>query len=278
MTWTNDSKMEIAQMCANNDIFGLISKLEEILPNFDTSTKNGNGYHIIKFKDWLHDWIDNPMECKLNSKLLVKGNGKLPFYSFSTLPIVTCMGSGDCENWCYSFKAWRYPSAFVRQCQNTLLMHNFARIKKEMLKLNARVKPNTEFRLYVDGDFNTRQDLINWMDLLKECNNMNAYGYSKSFPLFLELADENYFFPDNYTLNLSNGGRYDFLTDRMKDLSITRGEFCAVKVNKGETLRSKFPNKKVFTCPIKCGTCTKIGHACGNKTVFKDMVIAIALH
>jgi hypothetical protein len=38
MTWTNDSKMEIAQLCANNDIFGLISKLEEILPNFDTST------------------------------------------------------------------------------------------------------------------------------------------------------------------------------------------------------------------------------------------------
>ena len=50
MTWTNNSKMEIAQMCANNDIFGLISKLEQMLPNFDTSIKNGNGYHIQNFK------------------------------------------------------------------------------------------------------------------------------------------------------------------------------------------------------------------------------------
>ena len=35
------------------------------------------------------------------------GNGKLPFYCFSSLPGVTCPGAGSCLDWCYSFKAWR---------------------------------------------------------------------------------------------------------------------------------------------------------------------------
>ncbi len=277
MVFTNELKNPISKLCGKNDLFGLLNAIEN-LPKFDATIKNGNGYHIAKFKEFLYQWIDNPMMAKLPYKMLKKGNIKLPFYSFSTLPIVTCMGSGDCENWCYSFKAWRYPSAFFRQCQNTLLMFNFERIRKEVLKLDAKVKVTTEFRLYVDGDFNTRKDLTNWMQLLKECNNLNAYGYSKSFPLFLELKDENYKFPDNYTLNLSNGGRYDFLTEKMKALSITRGRFYAVKVKKGEKLRDQFQGKKIFSCPIKCGTCTKIGHACGNKDVFKDMDIVIAIH
>lgn len=277
MTFENKTKMTIAQMCGENNLFGLIEKLESLLPNFDITIKNGNGYHIQKFISFLYDYIDNPMNAKLPYKMLKKGNIKLPFYSFSTLPIVTCMGSGDCENWCYSFKAWRYPSSFFRQCQNTLLMFNFERIKKEMLQLNSKVKIKTEFRLYVDGDFNTLTDLVHWMDVLKMCNNLNAYGYSKSFPLFLELNDHGYEFPNNYTLNLSNGGKYDFLTEEMKKLSISRGRFYAVKVPKGKKLRDMFEHK-VFQCPIKCGTCTRIGHACGNKDIFQGKDIVIAMH
>lgn len=49
----------------------------------------------------------------------LKGNTKLPFATFSTLPIVTCPGAGECADWCYSFTAWRYPAAFARQLQNT---------------------------------------------------------------------------------------------------------------------------------------------------------------
>ncbi len=277
MTFDNKIKMQLAQMCGNNDLFGLIDSLENLLPNFDVNIKNGNGYHIQKFIAFLYSYIDNPMESKLPYSMLKKGNMKLPFYSFSTLPIVTCMGSGDCENWCYSLKAWRYPSSFFRQAQNTILMSNFERIRKEVLRLDAKVKVKTEFRLYVDGDFNTSTDLVNWMELLKECKQLNAYGYSKSFPLFLDLYDNGYEFPDNYTLNLSNGGQYDFLTDAMKKIPITRGKFYAIKVPKGKKLKDMFEHK-VFQCPIKCGSCTRIGHACGNQTVFKDMDIVIAMH
>lgn len=277
MVFSNDIKMQLAQMCGNNDLFGLIDRLESLLPKFDVNIKNGNGQAIQKFIKFLYAYIESPMEAKLPYKMLKKGNMKLPFYSFSTLPIVTCMGSGDCENWCYSLKAWRYPSSFFRQAQNTILMSNFDRIRAEVLKLDAKVKVKTEFRLYVDGDFNTSTDLVNWMELLKECNNLNAYGYSKSFPLFLELNDQGYDFPLNYTLNLSNGGKYDFLTDAMKPLSITRGRFYAVKVPKGKKLRDMFEHK-VFQCPIKCGTCTRIGHACGSKEYFQDKDIVIAMH
>lgn len=277
MTFSNDIKMNLAQMCGNNDLFGLIAALENLLPKFDTTIKNGNGYHINKMIQFLYSYIDDPMHAKLPYAMLKKGNMKLPFYSFSTLPIVTCMGSGDCENWCYSLKAWRYPSSFFRQAQNTILMSNFDRIRAEVLKLDAKVKIKTEFRLYVDGDFNTTTDLVNWMELLKECKQLNAYGYSKSFPLFLDLHDSGYDFPSNYTLNLSNGGQYDFLTDAMKALPITRGRFYAVKVPKGKKLRDMFKHK-VFQCPIKCGTCTRIGHACGNKTIFQGKDIVIAMH
>ena len=49
------------------------------------------------------------------------GNSKLKFLSFSNLPIVNCVGSGSCESFCYSLKAWRYPQAFYKQARNTIL-------------------------------------------------------------------------------------------------------------------------------------------------------------
>ena len=60
------------------------------------------------------------------------GNAKLPYVSYSELPMSTCPGAGTCgvygkdkqtggpSGYCYSFKAWRYPSSFARQFLNTL--------------------------------------------------------------------------------------------------------------------------------------------------------------
>lgn len=65
-----------------------------------------------------------------------KGNMKLPFASYSTLPMSSCPGAGGCkveliedaktgklrkdDGWCYSFTAWRYPDSFARQFRNCL--------------------------------------------------------------------------------------------------------------------------------------------------------------
>jgi hypothetical protein len=55
--------------------------------------------------------------------VIAKGNGKLPFLAFSSLPgRGFCPGAGDCLKFCYSFRAWRYPAAFSRQAQNSILM------------------------------------------------------------------------------------------------------------------------------------------------------------
>lgn len=62
-----------------------------------------------------------------------KGNQKLPFASYSTLPMASCPGAGGCKvelvktgsgltktGYCYSFTAWRYPDSFARQFRNCL--------------------------------------------------------------------------------------------------------------------------------------------------------------
>ena len=126
MEFNNTVKKEIAELCGKNDRKNLIKYLENMINSMEKnalyfrSTKKGtNEYFLMRFYWWLKDGE------KLPFSVFTVGNMKLPFLNFSTLPAVTCSGAGSCLNWCYSFKAWRYPSAFFRQCQNTLLMFDF---------------------------------------------------------------------------------------------------------------------------------------------------------
>ena len=133
-----------------------------------------------------------------------------------------------------------------------------------------------DFGLYVDGDFSNIKDLKNWMKLLKKNSKINTYGYSKSLNLFLQLVDSKFNFPKNYVLNLSNGGIYDSLKKFLINEPFVRGNFTAVKGDK-KTIRKQFKNK-IFICPGDCGSCTNIGHACGNMDVFQNMEIVIPIH
>ena len=222
---------------------------------------------------------------------MTQGNNKLSFLSFSTLPLVTCPGAEECKIYCYSLKAWRYPGAFFRQCQNTILMnYNFNIIAKHLNKYNEiAIKNNTkiDFRLYVDGDFSATNDLINWMSLLKVCKNIKSYGYSKSKHLFLELHKQGFKYPNNYKLNLSNGSKFDFLDNDLLKLYFVRGRFMSYKFDKKvkvdeltnehkKEIRNNFKNK-VFICPGLCDTCTNVGHACGSDK-FDNMDIIIPVH
>ena len=273
-----DIKKQISLMAGNNDIPGIITLLENFIQGVTQYKKNSNEYHIIKFLSWLKGETSTPQ-----FKVFKIGNSKLPFLNFSTLPGVTCPGAGDCLNYCYSFKAWRYPASFLRQVQNTLLMNNFPLIQAELNKLvyNKRTKlgklNKIDFRLYVDGDFNSITDLKNWLNLLQDTPKLNAYGYSKSLNLFLQLHDQGFKFPSNYILNLSNGGIYDSLKPILNKLDFVRGNFTAVNVLPSEKIRDKF-NSKIFICPGDCGKCTNKGHACGNNEIFNNMEIVIPVH
>lgn len=212
------------------------------------------------------------------------GNSKLPFVCFSVLPGVTCPGAGDCLKFCYSFRAWRYPAAFFRQVQNTMLIRfDLAQIKTAF---NA-IPENQYIRLYVDGDFDSMNTIAFWMACLNSRPTIQAYGYSKSLALLVEYS-EKHDFPENYVLNLSSGHNADNATfERAKALPITRNEFVAISIGRkvkssehgslsvNKALRAA-SNRKIFPCPGKCGTCTGKGHACGMKDL--NLPIAIAIH
>lgn len=229
------------------------------------------------------------------------GNIKQPFLSFSGIPgNGFCPGAGDCVNFCYSFRAWRYPAAFCRQVQNTFLLNSEigqANILSELDNILATRKfqkmDRVDFRLYVDGDFRSVEDIHFWMEALRNRPKIACYGYSKSFlellgyDTALDVTGDTW--PDNYLLNVSGGHKHtQSIVNHVKRLPITRGSFIAVPVGHKVTskdhgtsehnkvLRASF-GRKAFTCPGKCGTCTPSGHACGSDR-FRDLDIIIAIH
>ena len=284
MNFNNTVKKEISKLCGKNDRKNLILYFENLITSikpknlYKLGKKGTNEYFIGKFYGWIKGG------GKLPFSVFTVGNMKLPFLNFSTLPAVTCGGAGDCLNWCYSFKAWRYPSAFLRQCMNTLLMFKFDTIENELIKVINKPKfsklNKIDFRLYVDGDFHTVKNLTDWMELLRKLPKLNSYGYSKSLNHFFLLHENGFKFPKNYVLNLSSGGIYESLNQFLQPLPFVRGEFKAVNLKGGtwSDYRKQNKGQKIFVCPLKCGECTSLGHACGNLSTFKDYEIVIEQH
>jgi hypothetical protein len=93
------------------------------------------------------------------------GTRNCHFFAFSSLAIADCPGKGTCQGYCYSLKAWRYPAAFFRQLQNSLLMrHNPQAIAAAW----SQIPQGKTVRLFVDGDFPSVEILRFFMDLCKE--------------------------------------------------------------------------------------------------------------
>lgn len=225
--------------------------------------------------------------------LFTKGNSKLPFLSWSTLPGVNCPGAGPCLLFCYSFKAWRYPSAYFRQLQNTILeRHNPEVIRAELdriLSLPSYSGRRVDLRLYVDGDFPNLDIMAEWFNTLENRPRIAAYGYSKSLPLFIEYESNGGKVPGNYALNGSSGGRFDDIAALLQNRPYFRGTYegfnLGHKVKPGNMtsaekreIRKMAGAGKVFICPGPCGSCTSIGHACGNLDTFKDTRIITPIH
>ena len=261
--------------------------------------ETGKHWHrdLRKLQDTLFD--DTP-----RFKILAEsGNSKLPFLSFSVLPGVTCPGAGECLDFCYSYKAWRYPAAFCRQAQNTLLLQTAAgrnQIRKAFSKLEDKAQAkgvSVDFRLYVDGDFGSVDDVAFWFDFLAVNPWLNAYGYSKSFDELLTYSSNDRKLPINYTLNVSSGHRHSLAAvSAVKALSITRGDFIAVQLDAkysnadygtaayNKDLRETYKaqtGRKAFPCTGKCGECRIVkgenSHACGDTTL-QGLDIIIAVH
>jgi len=282
--------VELVDQIETNGLEPILKALEDI--EKQSGIKRGTwGFYANKFKDLL---LDSEFKTIPFSIFASGGNSKLPFVSFSTIPGATCPGAGDCLDFCYSFKAWRYPAAFFRQLQNFYLMNSkkgrdIIANQFKSLKLK-KGKSFLNLRLYVDGDFRSVNDLTFWMNLLFLRPEIKAYGYSKSWKEFLIYDSLKLTFPENYKLNLSSGSIHDDdVKNKMNQLSCVRGEFVAVEINKEFDAplgaRTREYNKAVrdaingrsFVCPGLCGSCTPNGHACGSDR-FKGVTIAIATH
>jgi hypothetical protein len=228
--------------------------------------------------------------------VFVKGNHKLPFFALSALPVFTCPGAGECAAFCYSFKAWRYPGAFMRQLGVTLMLRSASGrevIRTEWHKLPA----NHDVRLFVDGDIEDRRTLEFILRLCYERPDLRAYGYSKSWAVFLAHADDGGAWPANYVLNLSSGGIYGAaVRERMQALPIVRGQFLAmhsaIKMPNRRTHQEAFNayaaalrtaareagHARTFVCPGKCGDCMGNGaHACGTRAM-DGVAVLIGIH
>jgi hypothetical protein len=278
----------LAKLAAANDNAALIVELRAIQASGDALERRTCAYYAKRLADWLAD----DMSGAPPFSIFRKGNAKLPFYTFSALPLVTCPGMGACAKFCYSLKAWRFPAAFFRQLQNMLLLHQAPKIIADAFH---ELPVSATLRLYVDGDIDNADTLAFWFNLLRDRGDIQAYGYSKSWHVFLKFHADNgpAAFPSNYRLNLSSGSRYGAdVAKRMKTLPCVRGEFVAVassikQAKDGSNWREYAASVRasalatghgrVFVCPGKCGTCTKRGHACGLGS-FNGVKIAIGIH
>ena len=226
--------------------------------------------------------------------IFVEGNSKLKFWQFSTLPQISCPGAGDCLKWCYSFKAWRFADAYFRQLQNTILVLRKSKyIRQAFMALPADVT----VRLYVDGDIDSIETLEFWFGLMSDRIDLQCYGYSKSWAIFLAYSKTRKAWPKNYMLHLSAGSLYPgHVRAQMEALPIVRGEFVAVKApfkmpNRRDTpaiwaqwaraikeSARKLGYAKSFVCPGKCYDCLpNDGHACGSWK-FKNIPVVIGIH
>ena len=228
-----------------------------------------------------------------NFSIFVEGNKKLPFFAFSALPDYTCPGAGACLKYCYSFKAWRGSAAFFRQVQNTLLLKSAAG-RDHIAKAWRALPYGVPVRLYVDGDIDSSETLTFWIGLCGARPDLGAYGYSKSWEIFLAFDATGVEWPSNYFVNLSSGSRYGVRAkERMAALPISRGEFVtlptahkapdrrldraawAVYVKSIKATARAYGYARSFVCPGKCGDCLPQGeHACGSNK-FKGIPIVI---
>ena len=167
--------LKIGRAAASADVAQMKTLLLALIGDDDVKRRGTWAYYANKALLYLDNKA--PMSGAIWQ---LKGNIKLPFAFFSAMPDVTCSGAGPCLNWCYSFKSWRYPTAYFRQLINTLLMAT-PHGRQVIATATAKLPENIAIRLYVDGDFADVGQVNFWMDEIRKRPDLSVYGYSKSW-------------------------------------------------------------------------------------------------
>ena len=229
-----------------------------------------------------------------------RGNGKLPYFTWSTLPAVTCPGAGACLAWCYSFTGWRHVNPFFRQTFCTMLLMHRPDIVRETFQA---LPHGSTVRIYVDGDFSSVADVEFWMDTIRRRGDLHTFGYSKSWRELIEYGNAHRF-PNNYCLNKSSGSLHgadverELLALQCDDgKPVVRGVFQAVRINRSgtdiprgheryesreyhqavRTAALPILGQRAFSCPGNCGDCRGENLAfCAARSL--SVPVAIGIH
>lgn len=133
----------------------------------------------------------------------------LKTWNFDIPAIKTCIGADLCKTYCHATKGfYKMPSVKAKHESNYALskLDSFNRIiDGEISELKAKGKIEA-VRIHSAGDFYSREYLMKWKSIALDHNDLVFYCYTKSIPLFL-----GEFFPDNFRIIYSTGGKYDHL-------------------------------------------------------------------
>ena len=128
----------------------------------------------------------------------------------------------------YSFKAWRYPAAYFRQLQNSILIReNQDLLASEFAKIPAgKDGKRRVVRLYVDGDFHSfaRFCVLDGSNQIA-VPDLAVYGYGEVLENHFGLRMRD--LPQNYYLNISSGSKYgQDMLEKVEQLPICTGSIC----------------------------------------------------
>ena len=200
--------------------------------------------------------------------------------------------AGDCKDYCYSLRAWRYPAAYFRQLQNTLLMRFAPDIVASAF---ARIRHGRTLGLYVDGDISSVSELDFWFRMLADRPDIArtvTLSRGKYFSSTGRVANELRAKPlEWFYLRGGNENAHAWPTGNPR--GVYRGPHGAsVLATPSSALHRERITKtsgtrpapdasgqnRVFSCTGRCGTCAQGSHACGDNSRFRGVMIAIGVH
>lgn len=176
-------------------------------------------------------------------------------FGFSTLPLLTCPGAGECVAWCYSLKSWRYPESFFRQMQNFDLLRraHHDREVSELFEDEIQNLPEEEhIRLYRDGDFQDANDVLFWIALAEQFQDRMFWGWTKAFDAVRQAFEIGSEIPRGFRLRLSGNGRVHPPGDLLLHKNIV-GTFYAWSFDKAPLPMTE--EEWNMKCPGKCKPC-----------------------
>jgi len=126
---------------------------------------------------------------------------------------VTCPGAGLCKQGCYA-KQGHYvcPNVKAKNAERFRLAQSpefFSTIFGEIQKLKLDL-----VRIHDSGDFYSRPYLMSWIGIAAACRHTKFLAYSKMVPM---IKDVQSLIPENLTIVLSEGGRWDHMIDQAHD-------------------------------------------------------------